>query len=159
MFTCTTVSSACITVCRSNLVRRASLKGIKYIPAVWMTQFAIVLHFKLTPCRFHICSCQYSGSASAYFFTMMSVTMEAEASAFLYLFKIVLGMRSTLLRNTHRPFLNLGRMFQSLYSCSHFMSLRFLRILGNSKESLGHIISLLYRDNARCDILTATKRC
>ena len=36
-----------------------------------------------------------------------------------------------------------GRMFQSLHSCSHSVSLRFLRILGNSRESFGHIISLL----------------
>ena len=47
------------------------------------------------------------------------------------------------LRNSHRPFLYLGRMFQSLHSCSHSVSLRFLRILGNSRESFGHVISLL----------------
>lgn len=39
----------------------------------------MVLRLRSTPSRFHICSCRYSGSASAYFFTMMSVTTEAEA--------------------------------------------------------------------------------
>ena len=79
LLTCTTVSSAWIAACLSSSRRNASLKGFRYISAIWTTQLAIVFRFSSTPIRFHICSCRYSGSASAYFFTMMSVTTDAEA--------------------------------------------------------------------------------
>ncbi len=51
---------------------------LRYISAEMITHLANVPRFMFTPCRFQICSCRYSGSASAYFLIYTSVTEDAD---------------------------------------------------------------------------------